>query len=86
MRTGGKAGGSAPLAMMCSGACDGGIVEIDEIAVRTLTAPTENRFSPLLMRSKSTSFQQRVAQRGRVVEAVAPSAPRGSIQGSESAA
>src|SRR5215831_13865298 len=52
----GQPGGSAPLAMMCSGLILW-VVEskYTKLPLRMLTAPTLKRISPALMRSKSTS-------------------------------
>jgi hypothetical protein len=54
MCTGAKPGGSAPLAMMCSGPMRWRVLsKYTELPVRTLTAPTLKRASQALMRSKS---------------------------------
>jgi hypothetical protein len=56
MPMGAKPGGSAPLAMMCSGPMRWRVLsKYTELPVRTFTAPTLKRASHALMRSKSTS-------------------------------
>ena len=73
----GSAGGSAPLAMTCSGPIVMlALSKYAKLALPTFTAPTAKRTLPLLSKSKSTSFRS-VSRNGEVsYNAVAPSEPR----------